>query len=51
MRYTITLLQSSYCLAREEMEIDAVSEFNSPLTQPEKKCQNYAAVAEERLYD
>jgi hypothetical protein len=53
MHRATPLLQSSYedLLAREEMEIDAVSEFNSPPTQPEEKCQKCAAADEERLYD
>ncbi|CAG8213440.1 unnamed protein product [Penicillium nalgiovense] len=47
------LLQSRYeeIIARKEMETDAVSDFDSPPTQPEEKCQKCAAADEERLYD
>ncbi|OQE59988.1 hypothetical protein PENNAL_c0321G11370, partial [Penicillium nalgiovense] len=33
------------------METDAVSDFDSPPTQPEEKCQKCAVADEERLYD
>ncbi|KAJ5202919.1 hypothetical protein N7449_004998, partial [Penicillium cf. viridicatum] len=38
-------------IVRKEMETDAVSDFDSPPTQPEEKCQKCAAADEERLYD
>jgi hypothetical protein len=47
------LLQSRYeeIIVRKEIETDAVSDFESPPTQPEEKCQKCAAADEERLYD
>ncbi|CAG8362825.1 unnamed protein product [Penicillium nalgiovense] len=52
MHLATQLLQSRYeeIIARKEMETDAVSEFGSPLTQPEEKCRRCAAAEEERLY-
>ena len=53
MHLVTQLLQSRYkeIIARKEMEPDAVSDFDSPPTQPEEKCQKCAAADEERLYD
>ncbi|KAJ5346822.1 uncharacterized protein N7506_000075 [Penicillium brevicompactum] len=53
MHLATQLLQSRYedILAREEMEMNDVSEFNFPPTQPEERCRKCAAADEERLYD
>ncbi|KAI3188529.1 hypothetical protein CBS147311_10048 [Penicillium roqueforti] len=53
MHLATQLLQSRYeeIIARKEMETDAVSDFDSPPTQPEEKCRKCAAADEERLYD
>ncbi|CAG8906635.1 unnamed protein product [Penicillium nalgiovense] len=53
MHLATQLLQSRYeeIIARKEMETDAVSDFDSPPTQPEEKCQKCAVADEERLYD
>ncbi|KAJ5471438.1 hypothetical protein N7530_008795 [Penicillium desertorum] len=53
MHLATQLLQSRYeeIIVRKEIETDAVSDFESPPTQPEEKCQKCAAADEERLYD
>ena len=53
MHLATRLLQSRYedIIAREKMETDAVSDFNSAPTQQEEKCRKCAAADEERLYD
>ncbi|CAG8078437.1 unnamed protein product [Penicillium nalgiovense] len=53
MHLATQLLQSRYeeIIVSKETETDAVSDFESPPTQPEERCQKCAAADEERLYD